>query len=124
MRNSIKKIATGLLCIAVSAGMLVGITMLTGCSYADPDYQAYKEEQQAIREEENAKADCFEIVHKEAEHNENTGLAGTDYIFIYREKRTDVLYVQYSGYRSETMTVMLAPDGTPLLYSEWVEIGR
>ena len=112
MKKTVTKIFAGLLCVVLCGSMLCGCGM-----YTDPDYQAYKEEA-------TVKADCFEIVHKEAEHNENTGVNMMDYIFIYREKRTDVLYVQYSGYRSETMTVMLAPDGTPLLYSEWVEMGK
>ena len=118
MKKTITKIFAGLLCVVLCGSMLCGCGM-----YTDPDYQSYKEEQQVIKEEAKVKADCFEIVHKEAEYNENTGVH-MDYIFIYREKRTDVLYVQYSGYRSETMTVMLAPDGTPLLYSEWVEMGK
>lgn len=47
-------------------------------------------------------------------------------LFFYREARTDVMYVLYMdrmGYAGMAgLEVMLSPDGTPLLYSEWVEM--
>lgn len=49
-----------------------------------------------------------------------------DTLFLYRETRTDVMYALYSnkhGYAGMGgLTVMLAPDGSPLLYSEWIEM--
>ena len=46
--------------------------------------------------------------------------------YYYRDYATDVMYILYAniaGYAGMGgLTVMLAPDGTPLLYSEWLEL--
>lgn len=51
-----------------------------------------------------------ELVHQDA----------CGYLRYYRDVPTDVLYM-HRGH-SGGLTVMLHPDGTPLLYSEWVEM--
>lgn len=40
-------------------------------------------------------------------------------ISLYRDTMMDVMYVGYDGV---SLTPMLHPDGTPLLYSEWAEM--
>ena len=46
---------------------------------------------------------------------------GSD-IYLYRESSTDVLYMWKKAYYAGGLSVMLHPDGTPLLYSEWKEM--
>lgn len=40
--------------------------------------------------------------------------------YIYRETTTDIMYMLFRDHSKAGLTVMLASDGTPLLYPEWV----
>lgn len=46
----------------------------------------------------------------------------SDTLSCYRCLVTDVMYLKYKGGYAGGITVMLHPDGTPLLYSEWLEM--
>jgi hypothetical protein len=60
--------------------------------------------------------------------------SGTDYGFtriesgsrlsIYREDRSDVMYVCYHAGFKGGITVMLSEDGSALTYSEWIKLGK
>lgn len=41
---------------------------------------------------------------------------------LYRDKYTDIVYICKLSKHEDTFTVMLKPDGSPMLYSEWVEL--
>ena len=43
-----------------------------------------------------------------------------DYARYFRDPVTDVMYVLIDGHKESALSVMLAADGSPLLYSEWL----
>lgn len=48
-------------------------------------------------------------------------LVGCDHsLLVYREVRTDVLYLVFLEAARGGLTVMCNSDGTPLLYSDWI----
>lgn len=86
-----------------------------GCSEFEEAYkQGVEKAEQAIADKErnDAAEPFFERIQRQG---------ATE---IWREKRTDVLYlIRFTNSTSGSgigMTVMLHPDGSPLLYAEWV----
>jgi hypothetical protein len=101
-----KKIIAIMLCIVLCVGMLCG------CSNS---------ERKLI--ERTTKSVPFERVYTKT----SDGFFTTDpHIEYYHDKLTDVMYVgtHYCGGSacSRSMSVMMKPDGTPMLYDEWVEL--
>ena len=81
----------------------------TGCSeYADAWQQGVESGHGIVKELEYDNT-LFEVVARD------TG----DKIVIFRDRLTDVLYMNYRLGQAGGLTVMVNSDGTPLLYSEW-----
>ena len=100
------------LCIALIALLCFGC--LAGCS----DFQSRLDEVRTERElveanEAKLSSSMFQLVASDED----------DHISYYRDVVTDVMYVYMclkSGYSGMGgISVMLSPDGSPLLYSEW-----
>lgn len=105
-----KKISLSLFTVLLAVIMLGCI--LCGCG----NLAETSAEIQKIREENPEEIHGFIQVYA---NEKNT-------LFFYREPRTDVMYALYRdkvGYAGMAgLTVMWNADGTPLLYSEWVEM--
>ena len=120
MKKTITKIFAGLLCVVLCAGMLCG---LCGCSNPMPVGTNING---AAFNKDNA----FEKVAAFEERVNVTDNTYEYYTYTYfRETNTDIMYVlceQFVNRHLSTtgFTVMLNTDGTPLLYSEWVEMGK
>ena len=120
MKKNMAKILAGLFCVVLCVGMLVG---LCGCSSPLP-----------VDTSTNGvafnKDNAFEKVAAFKERVNVTDNTYEYYTYTYfRETNTDIMYVlcekPTSRYLNTTgFTVMLNTDGTPLLYSEWVEMGK
>lgn len=58
--------------------------------------------------------ESFIVVHSERVAGEK--------MFYLRDPATDVMYLFVNGCDSESVSVMVAADGSPLLYSEWLAL--
>lgn len=117
MRNKIIRLLVVILCAVICA------TTLIGCS--TPIHVDARPGGAGFNANNN-----FERVAAYTERIQVTNNTYEDFTYTYfRETNTDVMYVfikqEYARYNGTTgCTVMMAPDGTPLLYSEWLEIKK
>ena len=100
----------------VAVFLMIPICFLSGCSdlsVYESAYQAGAEKaEQVLGVNTPLSGNFFELVAKDS----------MDTFCVFRDLRTDVLYCWHKGGYGGGMTVMLAPDGSPLLYSEWLEM--
>lgn len=99
--------------------------ILSGCSTDNPYAEAWnkgvEQAESQIAADQQFRDECvkpyFEKVGKDEEYS----------FTLYRDLRTDVMYVSYviNVYQGAgaSFSVMYAADGTPLLYSEWLALG-
>ena len=104
--------------------LLSPVCILTGCSADNPYVDAWNE---GVANAESKLAE--DAYYQEQYVSEYVEQVATDrnYAFVlYRDLRTDVMYVKYtySGYQKggASFSVMYAADGSPLLYSEWLAL--
>lgn len=126
MRKTITKIFAGLLCVV----MMVG---LCGCG-SPVTNNSNNTNQTENSHISNEQTETTQPTESELYANKLDGFEAIAYdedccVYYLREGRTDVMYALYkqkfmnAGFGG--LTVMLHPeDGTPLLYSEWVEMGK
>jgi len=93
------------------------LSIFSGCSVIEDAFiKGMENAEQAIEEQERIRAEYFVKVADDWNSS----------ICCYKEARTDVMYMvidsgNLNG-RGCALSVMLHPDGTPLLYSEWAEM--
>lgn len=105
--------------------VVVVLLALSGCSSDHPYVEAWNEG--VANAESKLGENEFYQEHCMQEYFEHVG-TDSNYAFdLYRDLRTDVMYVKYtySTYNKggASFSVLYAADGTPLLYSEWLALG-
>ena len=104
--------------------LLVPVLFLTGCSADNPYVDAWNEG--VANAESKLAEDAYFQEHNVSKYFEKVGQDSKFAFILYRDLRTDVMYVSYSvsGYcaAGTSLSVMYAADGSPLLYSEWLAL--
>lgn len=100
--------------------------VLCGCSGAMPSNQNItydKETDTLIYSEEIAK---HQIIADEQFEKITVQKGGSAYDYnrfvLFRDRYTDVMYISARGKYECNFTVMVKPDGSPMLYCEWIEL--
>ena len=112
------------LSLALLAIWLFVILSFVGCAADNPYVDAWN--QGASIAESKLDENEFYQDHLVKEYFEQVGTDRNYAFVLYRDLRTDVMYVKYtfSSYNKgcASFSVMYAADGTPLLYSEWLAL--
>lgn len=103
---------------------LTCVFVLSGCSADNPYVDAWNEG--VANAESKLAEDAYFQEHNVSKYFEKVGQDSKFAFILYRDLRTDVMYVSYSvsGYcaAGTSLSVMYAADGSPLLYSEWLAL--
>lgn len=104
--------------------LLALVLVLSGCSADNPYVDAWNQGASVAESKLDEKE--FYQDHLVKEYFEQVGTDRNYAFVLYRDLRTDVMYVKYtfSSYNKggASFSVMYAADGTPLLYSEWLAL--
>lgn len=100
-----------IICLAIVC--ILVFSLLCGCSTVSVDTPDTDNSQLTV--DEVKKATKGEIVAKVV-------LSSDLSIYYYRDTLTDVMYMISDDFRAGGLSVMYHSDGTPLLYSEWLEM--
>lgn len=104
--------------------LLALVLVLSSCSADHPYVDAWNEG--VANAESKLAEDAYFQEHNISEYFEQVGTDRNYAFVLYRDLRTDVMYVKYTfiDYRKAgaSFSVMYAADGSPLLYSEWLAL--
>lgn len=111
-----------ILIIAIAAA--ISMFVLSGCNTRSDttDYTNIYDETQMIelQEEQDALVPVFaDDQFERITMIDGTGVYDSNKFILFRDKFTDVVYIQRNQLN---FTTMLKPDGKPMLYAEWLRL--